>query len=268
MSAQVGESTFVYRTIWISYVHLGTLGCRADMLLDFLKHNHCQKLYLVGDIFDGWRLKQKWYWPQAHSDVVQKLLRKARKGTKIVFIPGNHDEFLREFLQFDITVGDIELKADDIHTTVDGKELLVIHGDEFDGVVRYGKWLALLGSRAYDLAIVANHWFNILRRKMGLPYWSLSAFLKRRVKEAMQFVSNFEQALSQEARRRGADGVVCGHIHHAQMKLIGDVLYLNDGDWVESCTSLVEHADGRLDLVGWAQVMESRAADCDEGASR
>lgn len=241
-----------YRTIWISDVHLGTIGCRADLLLDFLRDTESEKLYLVGDMIDGWRLKQRWFWPQAHNDVVQKILRKARKGTEVIYIPGNHDEFLRDFLEFEMNAGNIELKLQDIHITVDGKRLLVIHGDEFDGVVRYGKWLAMLGSWAYDMTIILNRWFNIARRRLGLPYWSLSAFLKRRVKEAVKFITNFENALVEEARRQETAGVVCGHIHHAQMKCIDGLLYLNDGDWVESCTALVEHFDGSLEIIYWA----------------
>lgn len=242
-----------YRTIWLSDIHLGTIGCQAELLLDFLRSNDSEKLYLVGDIIDGWRLRQRWFWPQVHNDVVQKILRKARKGTVVVYIPGNHDEFLRDYLDYELSVGNIELKLQDIHTTAAGKRLLVIHGDEFDGVVRYGKWLAMLGSWAYDLTVVANRWFNFLRRRLGMPYWSLSAFLKRRVKEAVKFISKFEESLAEEARRQGADGVVCGHIHQAQVKELDGTMYYNDGDWVESCTALVEHFDGSLELVNWAE---------------
>lgn len=253
-----------YRTIWISDVHLGTIGCRADLLLDFLRHTESEKLYLIGDMIDGWRLKQRWFWPQAHNDVVQKILRKARKGTEAIYIPGNHDEFLRDFLEFEMSVGNIELKLQDIHETIDGKRLLVIHGDEFDGVVRYGKWLAMLGSWAYDMTIILNRWFNVIRRRLGLPYWSLSAFLKRRVKEAVKFITNFENALVEAARQQETDGVVCGHIHHAQMKCIGGVLYLNDGDWVESCTALVEHFDGSLEIIYWIAPTGKEPASADQ----
>jgi UDP-2,3-diacylglucosamine pyrophosphatase LpxH len=240
-----------YRTIWISDVHLGTRGCKADALLDFLKFNESDHLYLVGDIIDGWRLKKSWYWAQSHNDVVQKVLRKARKGTKVVYIPGNHDEGLRDYV--DMQFGEITVVSEAIHVTAAGKRLLVIHGDAFDGIVRYAKWLALLGDWAYNVLIATNHWFNEARRLMGLQYWSLSAYLKAKVKDAVEYVSRFEEALAEETVRRGLDGVVCGHIHKAEIREIGGVLYCNDGDWVESCTALVEHFDGRLEIIDWAE---------------
>lgn len=238
-----------YRAIFISDVHLGTRGCKAEFLLDFLRETESEHLYLVGDIIDGWRLRRGWYWPQAHNDVVQKVLRKARKGTNVVFIPGNHDEFARGYVEHDF--GDIKLLAETIHETRDGKRLLVLHGDEFDGVVLYAKWLALLGDSAYSLALWLNHWFNQARRILGMPYWSLSKYLKHKVKNAVAFIAKFEGAMAQEARRRGVDGVVCGHIHHAEIRDIDGILYCNDGDWVESCTALVEHLDGRLEIIDW-----------------
>ena len=240
-----------FRTIWISDVHLGTRGCKAEFLLEFLRAYECDHLYLVGDIVDGWRLKRSWYWRQEHNDVVQKLLRKARKGTRVVYIPGNHDEAGRDYcgLQF----GGIHVEAEAIHETADGRRLLVIHGDEFDAVVRYAKWLAVLGDKAYIALLTLNHWFNLARRQFGFPYWSLSAWLKHKVKNAVEYVSSFETAVAEEARRRGVDGVVCGHIHCAQMREIDGVLYCNDGDWVESCTALVEHFDGRLEILRWIE---------------
>ncbi|OAN48129.1 UDP-2,3-diacylglucosamine hydrolase [Paramagnetospirillum marisnigri] len=238
-----------YRTIWISDIHLGTRGCKADDLLDFLKNTESDTLYLVGDIVDGWRLRRSWYWPQAHNDVVQKILRKARKGTSVLFIPGNHDEFAREY--HGLLFGDIRVETTALHQTADGRTLLVLHGDAFDGVVKHAKWLAHLGDGAYTLALAANHWFNVVRRRLGFPYWSLSAYLKHKVKNAVQFMANFEQAMAEEARRHGADGVVCGHIHHAEIRDHGGVLYCNDGDWVESCTALVEDFDGHLEIVHW-----------------
>ena len=238
-----------FRAIWISDVHLGTRGCKADVLLDFLKHTDSEVLYLVGDIVDGWRLKRSWYWPQAHNDVVQKILRKARKGTRVVFIPGNHDEFARDYA--DHHFGDIEVACETVHVTLGGQRLLVLHGDAFDGVVKYARWLAHLGDWAYTAALSLNHWLNVARRRMGLPYWSLSAYLKHKVKNAVQFIDDYEQTVADEARRRGVDGVVCGHIHHAEIRHIGGVLYANDGDWVESCTALVETQDGRLEVLGW-----------------
>ena len=239
-----------YRTIWISDIHLGTRGCQADYLLDFLKYSESDYLYLVGDIVDGWRLKKSWYWAQSHNDVVQKLLRKARKGTRVIYVPGNHDEALRDYAG--VHFGGVFVTPEIVHVTVDGRRLLVMHGDQFDGVIRYAKWLAYLGDRAYNLALAANHWFNLARRQLGFGYWSLSAYLKNKVKNAVQFVDNFEAAVAAEARRRRVDGVVCGHIHKAEIRTIEGVLYCNDGDWVESCTALVEHHDGRLQLIDWA----------------
>lgn len=239
-----------YRTIWISDIHLGTRGCKADFLLDFLRVTESDYLYLVGDIIDGWRLKRSWYWTQSHNDVIQKLLRKARKGTKVIYVPGNHDEALRDYV--DLQFGGVTVLQDAIHETAAGKRLLIIHGDEFDGIVRYAKWLAFLGDRAYDMALTLNHWFNIARHRLGYPYWSLSAFLKHKVKNAVEYISNYETAIADEARRRKVDGVVCGHIHQAEIRDINGILYCNDGDWVESCTALVEFHDGRLELVHWA----------------
>lgn len=240
-----------YRTIWISDVHLGTRGCKADLLLDFLKHNECETLYLVGDIVDGWRLRKSWYWPQTHNDLVQKVLRRARKGCRVVYVPGNHDELFRDYTG--LHLGGIVVLSEAIHQTADGRRLLVLHGDQFDAVVKFAKWLAILGDHAYACALVLNHWFNLVRRRLGYPYWSLSAYLKSRVKNAVEYVGKFEAAVADEARRRGVDGVVCGHIHKAEIRHIGPVLYCNDGDWVESCTALVEHEDGRLELVDWVQ---------------
>ncbi len=241
-----------YRAIFISDIHLGTRGCKAEYLLDFLKHTESDYLYLVGDIVDGWRLKKSWYWPQPHNDVIQKLLRKSRKGTKVVYIPGNHDEALRDYTS--LVFGGVEVTGETTHVTADGRRLLVIHGDEFDGIVRYAPWLAKVGDKAYGFALLINHWFNRIRRQFGMPYWSLSAYLKDRVKDAVQYVDNFERAVVEEARRRGAQGVVCGHIHKAEIREMDGVLYCNDGDWVESCTALVEHHGGRLEILHWADL--------------
>jgi len=240
-----------YRTIWISDVHLGTRGCKADFLVDFLRYNDASTIYLVGDIIDGWRLKKSWYWPQAHNDVVQKVLRKVRKGTRVVYVPGNHDEWLRDYtmLQF----GGVEVADEAVHVTADGRQLLVLHGDAFDAVVKHARWLAMLGDGAYDVTLLLNRYLNKVRRRLGYQYWSLSAYLKRRVKNAMQYIGSFADAVADEARGRGLDGVVCGHIHHAEIRDIGGVLYCNDGDWVESCSALVEHFDGRLELINWIE---------------
>jgi UDP-2,3-diacylglucosamine pyrophosphatase LpxH len=240
-----------YRTIWISDIHLGTRGCKAEFLLDFLKHTESETLYLVGDIVDGWRLRRSWYWAQTHNDVIQKILRKARKGTKVIYVPGNHDEALRDYEG--LVLGGIQVLGEHIHETADGRKLLVLHGDAFDGVVKYAKWLALLGDWAYNLCLALNHWYNHVRRRLGYPYWSLSAYLKNKVKNAVEYISNYEEAVATEARKRGADGVVCGHIHKAEMRLMDGVLYCNDGDWVESCTALIEHPSGQLEILHWAE---------------
>jgi UDP-2,3-diacylglucosamine pyrophosphatase LpxH len=242
-----------YRAVFISDTHLGTRGCRSDFLADFLGRVSCDTLYLVGDIIDGWRLKKSWYWDSHHDEVVRLVLRMARNGTDVVYIPGNHDEMFRTWLPMKLEIAGIRLCQDAVHQTADGRRLLVMHGDAFDSVVRYAKFLALLGDGAYTAALVVNRWFNGLRRKLGLPYRSLSAWLKRQVKGAVMAIDRFEHALAGEARRRGLDGVVCGHIHHAEMRDIDGMLYINDGDWVESCTALVEHEDGRLELIDWAE---------------
>jgi UDP-2,3-diacylglucosamine pyrophosphatase LpxH len=239
------------RSVWISDLHLGTPGCRAAALLDFLRHYDCDQLFLVGDIIDGWQLRRTWYWPQAHNDVIQKLLRKARKGTRVVFIPGNHDEFARRYVEHHF--GGIEVAQDWIHVTADGRRLWITHGDLFDGVIQRAAWLAHVGDSLYEFTLVLNRHFNTLRARLGLPYWSLSKYLKLKVKQAVSYVGDFECAVAREARRRGADGVVCGHIHHAEMRMIDGVLYCNDGDWVESLTALVEHANGRLEIVDWSK---------------
>lgn len=243
------QSRRVYRTVFISDLHLGTRGCRVDFLIDFLRRTDSEHLYLVGDIVDGWRLKKSWYWDAGHDEVLRLILAKASSGTKVTYIPGNHDEVFRDWLGLEIA--GIRLEAEAEHETADGRRLLVMHGDEFDSVVRYAKFLAVLGDKAYTTALVVNRWFNACRRRLGLPYWSLSQWLKRQVKGAVKAIDRFEQALAGEARRRGFDGVVCGHIHHAEMRDVGGVLYTNDGDWVESCTALVEHGDGRLELLDW-----------------
>ena len=247
------EHSMHLRTVWISDVHLGTPGCQAAALMDFLRHVECDTLFLVGDIVDGWQLRRSWYWPQLHNDVVQKLLRKARKGTRVIYVPGNHDEFARKYLGHEF--GGIEVAKEWVHETADGRRLWITHGDLFDGVVQCARWLALVGDWAYTLTLRLNYHFNRLRGRMGLPYWSLSKYLKQRVKRAMSYVTDFEIAVAREVRRRGLDGVVCGHIHHAEMREVEGVLYANDGDWVESLTALAEHADGRLEILHWDAVI-------------
>jgi UDP-2,3-diacylglucosamine pyrophosphatase LpxH len=247
-----------FRTLWISDLHLGTPGCRAAALLDFLKHTECETLYLVGDIIDGWQLRRQWYWPQAHNDVIQKLLRKARKGTRVIFIPGNHDEFARGFVGHDF--GGIEVAADWVHATADGRKLWVTHGDLYDGVIQCAKWLAHVGDSLYEFTLRLNRHLNSLRARFGLPYWSLSKYLKHKVKRAVSYIGDFEAAVAREARQRGLHGVVCGHIHHAELREIGGILYANDGDWVESLTALAEHADGTLEIIDWAAQMRPDVA--------
>lgn len=243
------HKTIKCRTLWLSDIHLGTKDCKAGVLLDFLREYDAEKIYLVGDVIDGWSLRRQWYWPPSHSTVIQKILRKSRKGTNVIFIPGNHDEFLRPYVG--LSFGDIKLLQNDIHTTADGKRLLIMHGDEFDNVIAYAKWLTHLGDYMYMQLLAINRWLNFIRRKMGLSYWSLSATIKHRVKKAIQIVSNFELYLSNMAERHQVDGVVCGHIHHPEIKTVGSVLYCNDGDWVENCTALVEWFDGSLEIVRW-----------------
>ena len=241
-----------FRTLFISDVQIGCKGCQAALLLDFLRYHDAETLYLVGDIVDGWSLKRGWYWPQEHNDVVQKLLRKGRKGSRIVYIPGNHDEFLRDYAGTHF--GGVEVMERTLHETADGRRLLVIHGDQFDVVVRHARWLAHLGAGAYSSALAINTFFNRLRRRLGLRYWSLSAWLKLRVKNAVNYIGAFEEALANEARRVGADGVVCGHIHHARIAETGRFQYVNTGDWVESCTAVAEHHDGRLEIIRWTEL--------------
>jgi UDP-2,3-diacylglucosamine pyrophosphatase LpxH len=247
------------RAIFLSDVHLGTRACNADALLDFLAHHEADTIYLLGDIVDAWRLKAAWHWPQAHNDVVQKLLRKVRKGARIVYVPGNHDEFLRDYAGS--TFGGIEIVEEAIHRTADGKRMLLMHGDKFDAVVTNIRWLALLGDWAYDLAIFLSVHISRIRRRLGLPYWSFSAWSKEKVKRAVSYICSFEEAVAADAARRDVDIVACGHIHKPTMRRFENVLYVNTGDWVESCSAIVEHRDGRLELVIWREPVRSRSVD-------
>lgn len=240
-----------YRTIWISDVHLGLRGCQAETLLDFLRATSCRKLYLVGDIIDFWAMKKGLYWPETHAQVVRCILDKARSGTEVIYVPGNHDELLRQYVG--LSFERIALRAEAVHLTADGRRLLVLHGDRFDRIIQEARWLALLGSHAYDVLLALNHRFNKLRRWWGLDYWSLAGFLKRKIKKAVNYIGRFERAVAAAARSAGVDGIVCGHIHHAELYAIADIGYCNCGDWVESCTALVEHGDGRLELLRWAE---------------
>jgi UDP-2,3-diacylglucosamine pyrophosphatase LpxH len=250
-----GDAVIQVRSVFVSDIHLGTRGARSDMLLDFLARVECEHLYLVGDVIDGWRLRKAWYWHAEFDAVMRAVLDHAARGTRVTYIPGNHDEMFRDWLGLD--VAGVKLRREAVHEGADGRKFLVIHGDEFDGVIRYAKFIAYLGDWAYDAALVLNRWFNLGRRKLGYPYWSLSQWLKRQVKGAVKAIDRFETALAGEARRRGLDGVICGHIHHAEMRMVNGVMYMNDGDWVESCTALVEHADGRFELLDWAAMQRN-----------
>jgi len=242
-----------FRTIFISDIHLGTSGCQAKRLLEFLKATESDKLYLIGDIVDGWQLKRRWYWHQTHNDVVQLVLKKAKKGTKVIFVPGNHDESIRQFIGMDF--GGIKIRDELVHKTADGRKLLVLHGDRFDGVIACAKWLAYVGDSLYTLILKFNQYYNSWRARVGLPYWSLSQYLKLKVKNAVSYITSFEQALADEARKKGLDGVICGHIHKPEIREIDGILYCNDGDWVESLSALIEEPTGQLRLVDWHEIM-------------
>ncbi|MEI7791178.1 MAG: UDP-2,3-diacylglucosamine diphosphatase [Alphaproteobacteria bacterium] len=247
-----------HRTIFISDTHLGTRGCKAEALADFLAHNDCATLFLVGDIVDGWRLKRRWYWTAAQTHVISEILRKVDNGTRVIFVPGNHDEFAREYAGR--LFAGVEVIQEAIHETADGKRLWVLHGDRFDGVISFAKWLAHAGDWAYGWALHFNDLLFRVRKRMGLPYWSLSAFLKHKVKNAVEYISRFEEVVAEQASLRGVDGVVCGHIHHAEIREIGGIIYHNDGDWVESCSALVEDAHGHMEILRWADPSQRHAA--------
>ena len=251
-----------YRSIFVSDVHLGTTDCKAEQLNNFLKHNSCDTLYLVGDIIDAWKIQQnKWRWKQSHTNVVRRVLGHAKRGTRVVFIAGNHDEFLRPMIPYGFSFGLVEIHNQIEHIGADGKHYLVTHGDLFDGITRLAPWLAFLGDKAYDFVLYLNGKFNWLRHKMGFGYWSLSQFLKHRVKKAVDFVFKFEENLANYCKKRGFDGVICGHIHHAEIKQINGVAYMNDGDWVESCTALVEHYNGRWEIITWTKEKDDVVID-------
>ena len=237
-----------YRTIFISDIHLGIKYSRVEELLKFLKENECETLYLVGDVIDGWALKRKWYWDNNANLLVQKILRKSRHGTKVVYLSGNHDEFLR-FIDRPFSFGNIEVQEEVIHTTATGAKYLVIHGDKFDGMLNKIKWISHLGSFFYDVILWLNVVVNKWRRKMGMQYWSLSHVIKQKVKEAVKFINHFETLLSAEAKRKNVDGVVCGHIHNACFKNIDGIEYYNCGSWMEQCNAVVEHMDGKMQII-------------------
>jgi UDP-2,3-diacylglucosamine pyrophosphatase LpxH len=244
-----------YKSIFISDVHLGTNDCKAEELNNFLKHNTCDTLYLVGDIIDAWKIQQnRWKWRSSHSDVIRKILKAAKKGTKVIYIAGNHDEFLRPLISYDFTFGNVEVHNQYSHTGVDGKKYLITHGDLFDGITKVAPWLSFLGDKAYDFILAVNTKYNRLRHAFGFGYWSISKYLKLQIKRAVNFIFQFENNLVDYCRRKGYDGVICGHIHTAQIKNIDGIIYMNDGDWVESCTALVEHIDGKWEIVTWNEI--------------
>ena len=246
-----------YRTIWISDIHLGTRGCNDRMLLDFLDHVDSDTLYLVGDIIDGWRMKRRFYWPERHNAILRRVMKRAKNGTQVIYIPGNHDEMFRQFAGMNF--GGVEIRRKAVHTTADGRRLLVLHGDEFDTIVMAHKWLAFIGDAAYEFLMRLNIVVNAVRRRFNLPYWSLSKHAKQKVKNAVEFISHYEEIVARAAQIKGVDGVVCGHIHTAEERQIGDVTYYNDGDWVEGCTALVEHFDGRMEILHWAEEIAARS---------
>ena len=253
-----------YRSIFISDVHLGTKDCQADKLNNFLKHNSCDTLYLVGDIIDAWRIQQnKWRWKQSHTNVVRRVLGHAKRGTRVVYVAGNHDEFLRPMIPYGFSFGLVEIHNQIEHIGADGKHYLVTHGDLFDGITRLAPWLAFLGDKTYDIILSINSKFNWIRHRFGFGYFSLSQYLKDRVKKAVDFIFKFEQNLAAYCKKRGFDGVICGHIHRAEIKQIDGVIYMNDGDWVESCTALVEHLDGRWEIVTWTKEKDRVDIDTD-----
>lgn len=249
-----------YKTIFISDVHLGAKDCKADLLNNFLKHNACETLYLVGDIIDGWKVQQnRLRWKQSHTNVVRRILGHAKRNTEVIYVTGNHDEFLRPLIPHGIGLGNITIVNDYAHLGVDGKKYLVVHGDMFDGITRLHKRLSFLGDRAYDFVLSLNTTFNRVRHRFGLGYWSLSKYLKHRVKKAVDFIFQFEANLASYCKRKGYDGVICGHIHNAEIKEIDGVVYMNDGDWVESCSALVEHYDGRWEIVHWEKLIDVKS---------
>jgi len=247
-----------FRTLFISDCHLGSSGAQAEQLARVLKHVECDEIYLVGDIIDMWRLRQRWYWPDAHNTVIRRLLKMSHRGTRVTYVPGNHDEAARQFCG--LVFGGIRVAMDAVHETADGRRLLVTHGDKFDLVVQNSRLLSIAGTVGYEMLLRINRSYNGIRKLFGLPYYSLSQAIKARVKSACNFISNFEQALVAEARRGGFDGVVCGHIHKAEQRRIEDIEYLNCGDWVESCTMLAEREDGRIELVDGLALLAARDA--------
>lgn len=248
-----------YRSIFISDVHLGTRDCKAELLCDFLKNNTANTIYLVGDIIDGWRIQQnKWFWKDTHTNVIRQILKHAKNGSRIVYVVGNHDEFLRPLLPYKISFGEIDFVNKTTHIGADGKRYLVIHGDMFDGISKLAPWISYLGDKAYDLLLYLNTKYNWIRHKFGFGYWSFSKYLKHKVKGAVDFIFQFEENLVGYCKRKHYDGIIAGHIHHAEIKEIDGIIYMNDGDWVESCSALVETLDGTFEIVHWNELSKSK----------
>jgi UDP-2,3-diacylglucosamine pyrophosphatase LpxH len=244
-----------YRAIFISDIHLAARACRSEDLVSFLQAHDASTIYLVGDVIDFWRLRRGPSWRPSQTKVLQELLAKAQNGARLVYIPGNHDEEMRMFAG--VSLGPFEIRGREIYETADGRRFLVIHGDEFDAVVKKAHWLAVIGDIAYDVAWAANGVLNWARRLMGMPYWSLSAFLKYQVKRIVNYAVNYETSLAAEARRVGVQGVICGHIHYAVTRDIDGIQYVNTGDWVDSGTAVVEHFDGRIEIIRWTDHLRS-----------
>lgn len=240
-----------YRTIWLSDIHLGYRGCKAEYLLDFLHSTEAETIYLVGDIIDIWSMKRSMYWPQSHNNVIRTILGKAKKGTRIIFIPGNHDIQIRELVENQF--GNIEIYEEYIHETFNGKRILVLHGDVYDSIMQVGQLASFIGNFGYDFLMYLNRQIYKFRRMSGFPYWSLASFIKSKVKNAMKHIRKFEEIVARDVVHRNLDGVVCGHIHHPELRELNGILYCNDGDWVESCTAMVENQDGTLELVRWTE---------------
>ncbi|MDX1351874.1 MAG: UDP-2,3-diacylglucosamine diphosphatase [Thiomicrorhabdus sp.] len=250
--AENDHEKHLYRSIFISDTHLGSKGAKADFLAEFLKYNQCKNLYLVGDIIDAWRLKKRIYWPQSHTNVIRRILTMSKRGTDVTYVTGNHDDFLRRYSGLDF--GNISLCDEAVFESLQGERFLVIHGDKYDSVVQTHKWLAILGDWGYESLVIVNRYFNHLRRKFGMGYWSLSSYVKQKVKSAVSFISAYEEAVVDDCKKEGYQGVICGHIHHPEIRMIDDIQYLNCGDWVESCTAIVETLEGDIKLLRWVEV--------------
>lgn len=244
-----------YRTIWLSDIHLGSRDCKAEFLLNFLRDNHAERIFLVGDIVDFWALQRRVYWPESHNEVLNTLLKMSQSGTKVIYLPGNHDELMKPYVK--MLFGTIEIHSEYIHTTVTGKRLLMLHGDKYDSQVCFGKFQAMLGDVLYDFLLWINRQCHGIRKTLGLPYWSMASYIKTKVKKANEAIRRYRDAALEDARKQMVDGIVCGHIHHPQMEMVNGKLYCNDGDWIENCTTMVETNSGNLKLLRWSDATNS-----------